>query len=416
MIAAQVPVLSKQFYSRHPFNPVDGIGAMAVPVGTGPYLVTDVQPGKSITYKKNPDYWARDLAVRKGMFNVESIVVKYFKDPIVSLEAFKAGEFDFMMVNIAKQWNRDLTGRRFDSGELIKQTFPHKNNAGMQGFVFNTRKPLFSDPLVRKALGLVFDFEWTNKTLFFSQYTRNNSFFSNSDFAAKGLPTEGEVKLLEPYRHQLPPEVFTQPPATPSTEPPSSLRANMQEAKGLLEQAGWTVKQGVLVNGQGAKFRFEILLADTSFERVIAPYAANLKKMGIEVTYRTIDPALYADRVKNFDFDMVVTTYGQSQSPGNEQRDYWTTAAADRKGSRNLGGIKSPAVDGLVDAIIYAQTQEQLITACRALDRVLWYGYYLVPNWYLANHRLAYAAKLKRPEKLPLYYSYNQWLETWWIE
>jgi microcin C transport system substrate-binding protein len=416
MIAAQLPVLSKQFYSRNPFNPVDGMGAMTVPVGTGPYLVTDVQPGKSITYKKNPEYWARDLAVRKGMFNVESIVVKYFKDPIVSLEAFKAGEFDFMTVNIAKQWNRDLTGRRFDSGELIKKTFPHKNNAGMQGFVFNTRKPLFSDPRVRKALGLVFDFEWTNKTVFFSQYTRSNSFFSNSDFAAKGIPSESEMKLLEPYRHQLPPEVFTQLPMPPSTEPPSSLRANMQEAKGLLEQAGWAVKQGVLVNEQGAEFRFEILLADTSFERVIAPYAVNLKKMGIEVAYRTIDPALYADRVKNFDFDMVVTTYGQSQSPGNEQRDYWTTAAADRKGSRNLGGIKSPAVDGLVDAIIYAETQEELITACRALDRVLWYGYYLVPNWYLANHRLAYAARLKHPEKLPVYYSPDQWLDTWWIE
>jgi microcin C transport system substrate-binding protein len=416
MIATQLPVLSKQFYTRNPFNPVDGNGAMSVPVGTGPYLVAEVLPGKSITYKKNPDYWAKDLAVRKGMFNFESIVVKYFKDPIVSIEAFKAGEFDFMMVNIAKQWNRDLTGRRFDSGELIKQTFPHKNNAGMQGFVFNTRKPLFDDPRVRKALGLVFDFEWTNKTLFFSQYTRSNSFFSNSNFAAKGLPEAGELKLLEPFRNQLPPEVFTQPLAPPSTDPPSSLRANMQEAKTLLEQAGWTVKESALVNGRGERFHFEILLADASFERVIAPYVANLKKMGIKVTYRTIDPALYADRVKNFDFDMVVTTYGQSQSPGNEQRDNWTTAAADRKGSKNLGGIKSPAVDGLVDALIYAETQEQLTAACRALDRVLWHGYYLVPNWYLANHRLAYAAKLKRPEKLPLYYSYDQWLDTWWME
>jgi microcin C transport system substrate-binding protein len=286
----------------------------------------------------------------------------------------------------------------------------------MQGFVFNTRKPLFDDPRVRKALGLVFDFEWTNKTLFFSQYTRSNSFFSNSNFAAKGLPEAGELKLLEPFRNQLPPEVFTQPLAPPSTDPPSSLRANMQEAKTLLEQAGWTVKESALVNGRGERFHFEILLADASFERVIAPYVANLKKMGIKVTYRTIDPALYADRVKNFDFDMVVTTYGQSQSPGNEQRDNWTTAAADRKGSKNLGGIKSPAVDGLVDALIYAETQEQLTAACRALDRALWHGYYLVPNWYLANHRLAYAAKLKRPEKLPLYYSYDQWLDTWWME
>lgn len=414
MVAAQLPVLSKQFYTQHPFDPTGGNEAMAVPVGSGPYLVSEVLPGKSITYKKNPDYWAKNLPVRRGMFNFETIVVKYYKDPVVSIEAFKAGEFDFMMVNIAKQWQRDLTGRRFDSGELVKQTFPHHNNAGMQGFVFNTRKPLFSDRLVRKALGLAFDFEWTNQTLFFSQYTRNDSFFSNSNFAAKGLPAAGELQLLEPFRSQLPPEVFTQPLVPPVTDPPGSLRANMQEAKKLLEQAGWTIREGLLTNAQGDIFRFDILLADTAFERVIAPYVGNLKKLGITVAYRTIDPALYADRIKNFDFDMAVTTYGQSQSPGNEQRDYWTTSAASSKGSRNLAGVSHPAVDSLVDAIIYAETQEQLTVACRALDRVLWHGYYVVPNWYLANHRLAYAAKLKHPEKLPLYYNYEQWLDTWW--
>ncbi len=414
MVASQLPILSKQFYTRYPFNPTDGKDAMAVPVGSGPYLVAEVLPGKSITYKKNPDYWAGNLPVRKGMFNFETIVVKYFKDPVVSIEAFKAGEFDYMMVNIAKQWQRDLTGRRFDSGELIKQTFPHHNNAGMQGFVFNTRKPLFQDRRVRKALGLVFDFEWTNKTLFFSQYTRANSYFSNSNFAAAGLPDSAELQLLEPYRAQLPAEVFSQALLPPSTDPPGSLRANMQEAKMLLEQAGWSIKEGKLVNAQGEPFRFEILLADGSFERVIAPYVSNLKKLGVNVTYRAIDPALYADRIKNFDFDMVVTTYGQSQSPGNEQRDFWTTAAANRMGSRNLAGINSPVVDALVDAIIYAETQEQLIAACRSLDRVLWHGYYLVPNWYLANHRLAYAVKLKHPEKLPLYFSHEQWIDTWW--
>lgn len=416
MVAAQLPVLSKQFYTRHPFDPTGGNEAMVVPVGSGPYLIVEVLPGKAITYKKNPNYWAHTLAVRTGMFNFETITVKYFKDPIVSIEAFKAGEFDFMMVNIAKQWQRDLVGRRFDSGELVKQAFPHHNNAGMQGFVFNTRKLLFSDRRVRKALGLAFDFEWTNKTLFFDQYTRNNSFFSNSNFAAQGLPEAGEVQLLEPFRSQLPAEVFTQPLIPPVTDPPGSLRTNMQEAKALLEQAGWTIRDGALTNAQGDLFRFDILLADTAFERVIAPYVSNLKKLGITVAYRTIDPALYADRIKNFDFDMVVTTYGQSQSPGNEQRDYWTTSAANSKGSKNLAGVRNPAVDALVDAIIYAQTQEQLTAACRALDRVLWHGYYLVPNWYLANHRLAYAAKLKHPEKLPLYYNHEQWLDTWWLQ
>ncbi|MCL2790418.1 MAG: extracellular solute-binding protein [Desulfobulbus sp.] len=416
MIVTQLPVLSKRFYTEHPFNPVDGKGAMDIPVGTGPYVVAEMQPGKSITYKKNLEYWAKDLAVRKGMFNFDAIVVKYYKDPVVSLEAFKAGEFDWLFVNISKQWNRDLTGRRFDNGELVKRVFPHANNAGMQGFVFNVRKPMFADRRVRQAVGLAFDFEWTNKTLFFAQYNRSESYFSNSNYAAKGLPDADELKLLEPFRDQLPAEVFTQPLVPPSTAPPGSLRTNMQEAKMLLEQAGWTIKQGALVNGKGERFRFEILLADTSFERVIAPYAINLGKLGIEVSYRTIDPALYADRIKSFDFDMVVTVFGQSQSPGNEQRDYWTSSAAGRKGSKNLAGITNPVVDALVDAVIYAETQVQLTTACRALDRVLWYGYYVVPNWYLANHRLAYAAKLKHPAQPPLFYNADQWRDTWWSE
>ena len=414
MVASQLPVLSKQFYAKHPFDPDKGGDPLAVPVGSGPYVVAGVVPGKSITYTKNPDYWAADHPTRKFLFNFATITIKNFKDPIVSLEAFKAGEFDFMMAHIAKQWQRDLTGRRFDSGELVKQTFPHRNNAGMQGFVFNTRKPLFADRLVRQAIGLAFDFEWTNKTLFFSQYTRNNSYFSNSSFATQGLPSEAELALLEPFRSQLPAEVFTKPLAPPSTEPPASLRGNLQEARGMLERAGWAIKDGRLLNQKGEPFAFEILVADASFERVIAPFAANLEKLGVKVTYRTIDPALYADRIKNFDFDMVVTTYGQSQSPGNEQRDYWTTEAAARKGSRNLAGINSPVVDKLVDAVIYAETQEALTTACRALDRVLWYGYYVVPNWYLANHRLAFAKQLRHPEKPPLFYSYEQWLDTWW--
>ena len=416
MIVTQLPVLNKRFYTHHSFNSADGKGAMTVPVGTGPYVVAEVQPGKSITYRKNPEYWAKDLAVRKGMFNFDAIVVKYFKDPVVSLEAFKAGEFDWLSVRIAKQWNRDMTGRRFDNGDLVKQVFPHANNAGMQSFVFNTRKPVFADRLVRRALGLAFDFERINTTLFFSQYSRCNSYFSNSNYAAKGIPDADELKLLAPLRDQLPAEVFTQPLAPPVNDAAGSLRTNMQEAKALLEQAGWTVKQGALVNDRGERFRFEILLADASFERVIASYAINLEKLGIEAAYRTIDPALYADRIKNFDFDMVVTVFGQSQSPGNEQRDYWTSPAAGRKGSKNLAGITDPAVDALVDAVIYAETQEQLTIACRALDRVLWYGYYVVPNWYLANHRLAYAAKLRHPEQPPLFYSADQWLDAWWVE
>ena len=414
MIASQLPVLNKAFYEQHGFDPSGSADPMTPPVGSGPYRVTEVNPGKSITYTRNPDYWAIDHPVRRGFYNFDTVTIKYFKDQIVSVEAFKAGEFDVMPVNIAKQWQRDLTGRHFASGELIKKQFPHKNDAGMQGFVFNTRNALFADRKVRRALGLALDFEWINKALFFNQYTRSNSYFSNSDLAATGLPGAAEMQLLEPYRDQLPPEVFTTPLTPPTTTPPSSLRANLRLAKKLLADAGWQVKDGVLTNSSGTPFTFEILLVSPSFERVMAPYVKNLAKLGIKARYRTIDPALYSDRVKNFDFDMVVNVFGQSQSPGNEQRDYWSSASAAHEGSRNLAGVNSPVVDSLVESIIYAQTQEELTAACKALDRVLWYDYYVVPNWYLAFHRIAYKAKFNLPKTLPLYYTPYQFINTWW--
>ncbi len=415
MIASQLPVLNKTFYEKHGFDPTGTTDTMLPPIGSGPYLIKDVNPGKSITYERNPDYWAVDHPVRKGVFNFKTIVVKYFKDQIVSVEAFKAGEFDVMVVNIAKQWKRDLSGRRFTSGELIKKEFAHKNDAGMQGFLFNTRRTLFKSPKVRRALGLALDFEWTNKTLFFNQYTRSNSYFSNSDLAATGLPGAAELKLLDPFKDQLPPEVFSKPLTPPSTAPPGSLRTNLRLAKKLLLEEGWQVKNGTLTNADGTPFTFEILLVSPSFERVMAPYVKNLAKLGIKADYRTIDAALYSDRIKNFDFDMVVNVFGQSQSPGNEQRDYWSSSSAARKGSRNLAGISSPVVDSLVESIIYARTQDELTAACKALDRVLWYGYYVVPNWYLAFHRIAYSNKFSMPETLPLYYNPYQLLYNWWV-
>jgi len=416
MIAAQLPVLNKTFYEQHGFDPSGETDTMTPPIGSGPYIIKEVNHGKSITYERNPDYWAATHPTRRGMFNFDTITVKYFKDQIVSVEAFKAGEFDFMVVNIAKQWQRDLTGRRFESGELIKKRFPHKNNAGMQGFVFNTRRELFKSPKVRQALGLALDFEWTNTTLFFDQYTRSNSYFSNSDLAATGLPGPAELELLTPFKKQLPPEVFTNPITPPTTTSPGGLRTNLRLAKQLLSEQGWQVKNGVLTSDNGTPFTFEILLVSPSFERVMAPYVKNLAKLGIKADYRTIDPALYSDRVKNFDFDMVVNVYGQSQSPGNEQRDFWSSSSASRKGSRNLAGINSPAVDSLVESIIYAGTQEDLTAACKALDRVLWFGYHVVPNWYLASHRLAYSAQFSMPKTLPLYYNPYQLLYSWWIE
>jgi microcin C transport system substrate-binding protein len=410
MIASQLPVFSKKFYTAHPFDAPD----LTPPIGSGPYLVKEVIPGKSITYVRNTQYWARDLNVRRGMFNFDTITYKYFKDQIVAVEAFKAGEFDFMPVNIAKQWARDLNGPKFKRGDLAKETMPHKNNAGMQAFVFNVRKPIFQDRRVRKAFSLAFDFEWTNAALFFDQYTRCDSFFSNSAMSAQGLPRGLELSYLEPFRAALPQEVFTVPPTPFSTKPPTSLRANLLKAKNILTEAGWTVKNGVLSNNTGQPLEFEVLLVGAGFERVMEPYINNLNKLGVRVHSRVIDPALYIRRLDNFDFDMTVNVFGQSQSPGNEQRNYWHSTAADRKGSRNLIGIKNPAVDHLVDRIIYAETQEELTAACKALDRVLWYGYYVVPNWYLAQHRVAYRTIFARPETLPLYYSPFQALMTWW--
>jgi len=410
MIAGQVPVFSKAFYAKHPFNDP----SMTPPLGSGPYIVAAVNPGKSITYRRNPDYWALDHPTRRGMFNFDTITYKYFKDQIVSVEAFKANEFDFMYVNIAKQWARDLDGPKFDSDRIKKEELPHKNNAGMQGFVFNIRNPLFEDRRVRMALGLAFDFEWANSKLFFNQYTRSSSYFSNSELAANGLPQGLEKEYLQAYQEVLPPEVFSKELSPFATTPPNSLRSNLRQAKKLLSEAGWTVNDGRLVSKDSVPFAFEILLVSPSFERVMAGYVKNLEKLGIQAKYRTIDPALYIDRLNRFDFDMTVNVFGQSQSPGNEQRDFWHSSAADRPGSRNLIGIKDPVVDALVDRIIYAKRQEELTAASKALDRVLWYGYYLVPNWYVARHRVTYWNRFLRPTRLPLYYTPMQLLMTWW--
>lgn len=414
MIAAQLPVFSKRSFASADNGQAGS--HLAPPLGSGPYMVDQVIQGRTINYKRNPNYWAKDHPTRKGMFNYDSITVKYYKDQVVALEAFKAGEFDVMSVNIAKQWARDLEGPRFESGELVKKLFAHRNNAGMQGFLMNTRRTVFQDRRVRQAIGLAFDFEWTNASLFYGQYTRADSFFSNSYLAARGLPTDLELQYLEPFRESLPPEVFNVPLQPPTTDGKNSIRNNLRQAMRLLSEAGYQVKDGRLVNKDGVQFSFEVLLVSQSFERVMASFVSNLEKLGMKVSYRTIDQTLYTERLKSFDFDMIVTTYGQSQSPGNEQRNFWHSEAADTPGSNNYAGIKSPAVDDLIDRIIYANSQDELIAACRALDRVLWYGYYLVPNWYMSGHRLAYHDIFAQPEKLPEYYSPIQLIMTWWLK
>ncbi|MBF0214536.1 MAG: ABC transporter substrate-binding protein [Magnetococcales bacterium] len=413
LIAGQIPVFSRAFFEKTPFDQ----DSLSIPLGSGPYVVEEFKAGKILTYRRNPKYWGHALPVNRGSYSFERIVLKFYKDPVVALEGFKAGEFDFMFENNSKQWARDYEGPKFAQGLIKKETLPHKRGAGMQGLIFNLRRPMFQDIRVRKAMSLAFDFEWSNENLFYGQYTRSTSYFSNSELAAQGTPSPEELALLEPLKEKLDPSVFGPVPQPPTTTPPNSLRQNLREAAKLLKEAGWSLgPDKVMTDGKGNRLEVEVLLATPDFERILAPYAANLEKLGIVLKYRTVDPSLYQSRVHDFDYDTIINGFGQSQSPGNEQRDMWHSSSATIKGSHNRIGIQDPAVDALVDQIIYAKNRPELITACRALDRVLLSGHYLVPNWHLTYHRIAYWDRFARPEKTPLFYSPSDWLLSWWMK
>jgi microcin C transport system substrate-binding protein len=413
LIAAQMPVFARAWVGDKPFDKLSTVQ----PIGSGPYRIESYDFGKRVSYVRNPQYWAKDHNTRRGMFNFERIILKYYKDETVRHEAFKAGEFEFLFENNSKKWARDYTGPQFDTGQILRTELKHSNNAGMQGFVFNLRRPLFQDIRVRKAIGLALDFEWSNRNLFYNQYTRCYSYFSNSELAARGLPGPDEIKLLAPYRNRLPRAVFSEVWTPPSTLPPHSLRDNLRQARDLLADAGWKLKDGLLQNDAGDRLEFEIMLVSVQkgFERIIAPFARNLAKLGIQLRYRTVDVALYQRRADTFDFDMIVESFGQSQSPGNELVSLWHSSTADQEGANNVMGLKNPVVDALIQKVIYAPDRKQLVTAARALDRVLLHGEYLVPNWFIATHRIAYWDRFGLPEQLPLYYGAESWmLRTWW--
>jgi microcin C transport system substrate-binding protein len=301
----------------------------------------------------------------------------------------------------------------FTAGWIVTEEIPHQLGTGMQGFAYNLRRPLFQDPKVRQALAYAFDFEWTNRTIMYDQYDRTESYFSNTELGAEGLPSAAELALLEPFRDQLPEEVFTTVYTAPSTDGEGGMRQNLRTALRLLREAGWSVENGRLVNAQGLPFRFEILLNGPSFERHTLPFIKNLERLGIEATLRPVDPAQYQNRMDSFDFDMTVESFGQSLSPGNEQRDFWGSDAAGTRGSRNTIGIQSPVVDSLVDAIIQADSREALITAARALDRVLLWGHYVIPHWHTKVTRIAHWNKFARPPVVP---KYGLDLDAWWVD
>ena len=411
LIVGDLPIFSRDWLHGKPFDKTSRL----IPIASGPYVVDGYQVGKFIRYKRNPNYWAKDLPVRKGMYNFDTVTYKYYRDSTVALEAFKAGDFDFFFENSSKSWARDHVGPQYDSGEIIKTELSNSNDAGMQGFAMNTRRSKFKDVRVRKALALAFDFAWSNKHLFYNQYVRNNSYFSNTKLAATGLPKGKELALLNKYRKQLPASVFNTVWHAPNTDKPGSLRKNLLKARDLLADAGWTVQDGVLKNAKGEPFILNVLLVQKAFERVFGPYARNLKRLGIQTNYRTVDPTLYQRRVDNFDFDMVVVSFPESMSPGNELRNMFTSESANKKGSSNLPGIHSPVVDALVNKVINAKNRAQLVVATHALDRVLLAGEYVVPNWYINKHRIAYRNVLAMPSVVPLYYDPITWLlKAWW--
>jgi len=421
LIAGGMPVFSRKWGlrpdgSRIAFDQL----AFEQPIGSGPYVIERYSNGRTITYKLDPNYWGKDLPVRVGTNNFERITYKLYSDDVARLEAFKAGEYDALVENVARNWVRRDVGKRFDSGELIKREFPQHNGTGMQGFVLNLRKPVFQDVRVRRALDLALDFQWLDRMLFYNQYRRIDSWFVNTDLQAKGLPTPGELALLEPWRKSLDPAVFGPPPVQPDTTPPGSLRANLLKARALLAEAGWTYRDGALRNAKGEPFVFEVLddtSASAQWAPIMAQYTQALARLGIQVNYRSVDFALYQKRLDDFDFDMTTIKFPDVQVPGAEQVDRFGSKAADEPGSGNLLGLKSPPVDAILKALTQAQTLPQLLDATHALDRVLMHGYYVVPQWYSSTHRVAYKHTLAYPAKLPLYYGANDWIiSTWWFK
>jgi len=410
LILGQIPIFSKAHWSKHDF----GAASLDIPVGNGPYTIKEFQPGRSVTLKRNVNYWAKDLPINVGRYNFDEIVYEYYKDNTVALEAFKAGEFDFRVERTARNWANSYNGPKFDSGELIKEEIKHQKPTGMQAFVFNSRRELFTDPRVRRALAFAFDFEWTNQNLFNNQYSRSNSYFENSELASSGLPSKEELEILTPYKAKLPSAVFDEAYTVPNTTKPNSIRKNLRTAIGLLKEAGWAVKDGKLTHKESGKlFSFEFLLYQKDFERIVQPFIKNLEKLGITTSIRVVDTSQYVNRRRSFDFDVMVSGIGQSNSPGNEQREYWHSSKANTEGSRNMAGIKDPVIDELIDLVISAPDRKSLVTRTRALDRVLLAGHYVIPNWFNPIERIAYTKRLEKPTTSP---KSGVSIDTWWFK
>ena len=409
-ITGQLAVLSKAYWEKRDFSKT----TLEPPLGSGPYRIKSFEPGRYITYERVKDYWAADLPIRRGTNNFDIVRFDYYRDQTIALEAFKAQQYDYRVENSSKQW---ATGYKFPANKkkfARMEELSHRRPTGMQAFAFNIRRPKFRDRSVRQALTYAMDFAWSNKHLFYGQYTQTRSYFSNSELAATGLPSADELKLLEPWRGKIPDEVFTTEYNPPATDGSGNIRRNLRTAQRLLKKAGWRVVKNRLVDPKsGQPLEIEFLLVSPAFERVVSPIIRNLKRLGVKGTIRTVDPAQYQNRVRDFDFDVIVASFGQSLSPGNEQRDFWSSKAADRHGSRNVIGIKSAAIDALIEKIVAASDRKGVVTATRALDRVLQWGHYAIPQWHIRTDRVAWWDKFGRPKIKP---KFGVGFFSWWID
>jgi microcin C transport system substrate-binding protein len=411
LIMGQLPVMSKKFWQGKDFAAT----TLEPIIGSGPYKIEQLTQGREVTLVRDKNWWAADLPLNKGRYNFDRITYDYYRDATVALEAFFAGRYDYRFENIAKQWALNYNTPAVQQGLIKKDVLKNELPSGMQAWILNTRRPIFKDPRVRQALDYAFDFEWSDKNFAYNSYTRTQSFFDNSELAATGLPSAAELKLLEPWRGKIPNEVFTTEYKEPKTDGSGDNRDNLEKAAALLKEAGWTLKNGALVNAQGQPFVFEVLIEEPMFERWTQPWFRNLERLGIKATMRTIDASQYQNRMNDFDFDATVSVISQSLSPGNEEYDFFASSKADIKGSRNLIGIKDPAVDALLNKLVHADSREDLITVCRALDRVLLWNHYVIPQWHIGTYRIAFWDKFDHPP-MPKYAPQGSVTDNWWID
>lgn len=404
----ELPVLPQHYWKDRDFKST----TFEAPLGSGPYRIVQVVPGRRLVFERVKDWWGKDLPVNRGKYNFDRVEVEFYRDNHVAFEAFKAGEFDFYIENQAKNWSNGYRFPAVTRGEVIRAEIPHQIPTQTQALFMNTRRELFSDRRVREALGLMFDFEWTNRTLFNNAYTRAASYYPNSEFSAIGKPEGAEWLLLSPHRDKLPARLFSVAPTQPVTDGRGIPRETLRRALGLLADAGWKPAGQELRNAQGQRLAFEIMLVNPSLERILQPYVANLASIGIRANLRTVDRAQYKQRLDQFDYDMILLTLPQTLSPGLEQSLYFHSSQVNVKGGKNYAGVKDPVVDEMIDRLLSAQNRDEQIAATRALDRVLLWQHYSIPNWYINYHRLAYRNRFAFVTTSP----YTLGLRTWWLK